>query len=438
MDYDGEKSYLDLPSKSNTIAVQPFDSTSDDAYQWTINDLSVLSQSDLKYPDYNIGIESLKYDGYGLILNYNNTDTQKNNKPMFRAYKDIKTKYKTEGYSALQLYKVTDVQISSENYFESLETKTSLKASGTIKQQDVTAIDFNTYDVSSGLTYGPEDIENKLKTIDDGWSVAGNGVEIEEHNGIKFAMQSQGYITFSNNNKKFSSVSVTLKYIDDLEVTTEENKTPIKPIKLKGDSYIFNFNEPTSSFTIKNIYDGYANLTDAIIINESPLAEMDNLSIRFGTNIPMDKFVKEASYGIIIADGTKIAEGADLNNLYNGSPTAEDYVTYLKQKSISAYQMAFASEEIAYVATPNSTVALDETDPNAKYAQFALVIDDLLEHMDQTFAAVCYMEYEGQLYLMKEARHSINSVVDAYLADEEIMGTLTDNSVAILNALNAM
>ena len=111
---------------------------------------------------------------------------------------------------------------------------------------------------------------------------------------------------------------------------------------------------------------------------------------------------------------------------------------YLKQQNISAYQAAFTSDEIAYVATPNSTVDLDETDPTAKYAQFALVIDDLLEYMDRTFAAVCYMEYEGQLYLMKEARHSINSVVDAYLADEETMSKLTDNSVAILNALSAM
>ncbi len=342
------------------------------------------------------------------------------------------------GIESLKITLQEENQLTDEKYFETLETKTSLKASGTIKQQDVTAIDFNTYDVASGLTYGPEDIENKLKTTDDSWSVTGNGVEIEEYNGIKFAMQSQGYITFSNNNKKFSSVSVTLKYIDNLEVTTEENKTPIKPINLKGDSYIFNFNEPTSSFTIKNIYKGYANLTDSIIINESPLAEMDNLSIRFGTNIPMDKFVKEASYGIILADGTKIAEGSDLNKLYNGSTTAADYVTHLKQQNISAYQTAFTSDEIAYVATPNSTVDLDETDPTAKYAQFALVIDDLLEHMDQTFAAVCYMEYEGQLYLMKEARHSINSVVDAYLADEETMSKLTDNSIAILNALNAM
>ena len=39
---------------------------------------------------------------------------------------------------------------------------------------------------------------------------------------------------------------------------------------------------------------------------------------------------------------------------------------------------------------------------------------------------------------IKNSRSIDLALVDAYLADEETMGKLTDNSVAILNALNAM
>lgn len=444
MDYEGEKSYLDLPSQKNTIAVQPFDSTSDDAYQWTINDLSVLSQSDLKYPDYNIGIESLKYDGYGLILNYNNTDTQKNNKPMFRAYKDIKTKYKTEGYSALQLYKVTDVQISSENYFSSQKTKSSLKLLGNTQDKSE-YVDFE----DALATNNNEDIELNQIAIatglgDKGWNISGNSAYLTLYNNstyeLYFPKSENAFITLSNDSLVIDSITFKLnnKFIENYEIKAG-NSVVSDYDKLQDNQYRFNFTGNVTSFTIANISDYNAYLVDGLTI-EAHYSEISSASLRFGTNIPLDYYEKDASYGVIIADGTKIEDGDDLNSLFAESNTisVSDYIAYLKEQGISAYQAAFESDEIAYVATPNSTVALDETDPNAKYAQFAVVIDGLLEHMDRTFAAVCYMEYEGQLYLMKEARHSINSVVDAYLADEETMSKLTDNSIAILNALNAM
>ena len=444
MDYDGEKSYLDLPSEKNTIAVQPFDSTSNDAYQWTLNDLSVLSQSDLEYPDYNIGIESLKYDGYGLILNYNNTDTQENNKPMFRAYKDIQTKYKTEGYSALQLYKVTDVQISSENYFSSQKTKSSLKLLGNTQDKS------EYVDFEDALTKNNnEDIELNQIAIatglaDKGWYIDGKSAYLTLYNNstceLYFPKNEDAFITLSNNSLVIDSITFKLnnKYIDNYEIRVGNNVVSDYD-KLPDNQYRFNFTGNVTSFTIANISEYNAYLVDGLTI-EAHYSEVSSASLRFGTNIPLDYYEKDALYGVILADGTKIEDGDDLNSLFAESNTtsASDYVAYLKQQGINVYQEPFADTEIAYVSTPNSSIALDETDPNAKYAQYALVIDGLLEHMNQTFAAVCYMEYEGQLYLMKEARHSINSVVDAYLADEDTMSTLTDNSVAILNALNAM
>ena len=236
--------------------------------------------------------------------------------------------------------------------------------------------------------------------------------------------------------EKIDNITLRTTNVTNLKISID-GTTKIVGNKIQDNTYMYAIGANT--FIIENTSSKRIDCIDGIDFN---LAEniITSVSLRFGASIPMNKFIKEASYGVIIADGTKIEDGDDLNSLFAESNTtsASDYVAYLKQQGINVYQEPFADTEIAYVSTPNSSIALDETDPNAKYAQYALVIDGLLEHMNQTFAAVCYMEYEGQLYLMKEARHSINSVVDAYLADEDTMSTLTDNSVAILNALNAM
>lgn len=346
--------------------------------------------------------------------------------------------------------------LTFEQYFEYQKTNTSLKAKQEVISKDV-SITFPGTTIS--FQQLPKDNDNLLPLLglDNGlWDLEaskngfGTFPQINKADYIRIyypvkSVSEKPSITFKIKEHNINSI-----YINStggkllVEATTDGSE--FSEIKINDDG-MYHFEKGTIAFRLSNVSEKYINEnSDAnkdnldiknLTINYNGLS-VTNTSIRFGTSIPMDKFAKEASYGIILADGAKIAEGADLNKLYNGSSTAADYVTYLKQQNINAYQAAFTSDEIAYVATPNSTVALDETDPTAKYAQFAVVIDGLLEHMDQTFAAVCYMEYEGQLYLMKEARHSINSVVDAYLADEEIMGTLTDNSVAILNALNAM
>lgn len=339
----------------------------------------------------------------------------------------------------LKLFKVESNNISNEEYFESQATKTSIKSNGVVAGNVETyQIDLNNYQIQSG-GLNLKDINNVTNYFfgdeTSGWNVSftdgGTPTRMWTDNTLR--VYTDGSITFTNLNEKIYELKFSVGK-NNLSITDDKNNS----FKCVQGENVISFNEGTS--TIKFSANGTTEIKDIIEFTVGKItASVENVSLRFGANIPLDHYVStDVSYGVIIADGTKIDEGADLNNLYNGSTTAEDYVTYLKQKSISAYQMAFTSEEIAYVATPNSTVDLDETDPTAKYAQFALVIDDLLEHMDQTFAAVCYMEYEGQLYLMKEARHSINSVVDAYLADEETMGKLTDNSVAILNALNAM
>ena len=334
------------------------------------------------------------------------------------------------------------IELTKENYFESLSTQTSIKATSE------TVIDKKTFSVdlvgisSSGNKYF-KDIGDKLAALmfeneSENWKVSFNQNSSNNPGFYKTDSSLRFYtddiLTFSNDNGIFS-ITLTETNGKGFEILNNEGEVLYSETG-KVTNKTYNFDECKSIIIKAN---GTIKISKLEFETYGNVISPKEVSLRFGANIPLDHYVStDASYGIILADGTKIAEGSDLNKLYNGSTTAADYVTYLKQQNISAYQAAFTSDEIAYVATPNSTVDLDETDPTAKYAQFALVIDDLLEHMNQTFAAVCYMEYEGQLYLMKEARHSINSVVDAYLADEETMSKLTDNSIAILNALNAM
>ena len=335
------------------------------------------------------------------------------------------------------------IELTKENYFESLSTQTSIKATSE------TVIDKKTFSVdlvgisSSGNKLFSDDFVNQLSDVmfgndSEDWKVSFEKKSSHEpgfyKSGSNLRLYENDSLTFSNDNGIFS-ITLTETNGKGFEILNNEGEVLYSEAGEVANK-TYNFDECKSIIIKAN---GSIRISKLEFETYGNVISPKEVSLRFGANIPLDHYVStDVSYGVIIADGAKIAEGADLNKLYNGSSTAADYVTYLKQQNISAYQTAFTSDEIAYVATPNSTVDLDETDPTAKYAQFALVIDDLLEHMDQTFAAVCYMEYEGQLYLMKEARHSINSVVDAYLADEEIMGSLTDNSIAILNALNAM
>ncbi len=351
-------------------------------------------------------------------------------------------------------------EISSEDYFNSLSTKTSLKASGivdrNIREQEISLNNFTVSEMpnskieNTNYYVNIDDIGSNISELfwndlSDEWNILnedGDGTKNRlwqnSDNDVSLRIYKGGKIKFTRLDEKIYNLKLdiskgTITIIDDMN-----NK-----YSASANNGNINFENGTQSVTLmvpKDTKDNVYVENDIVFGVGLISTRINSASIRFGTSIPMDKFVKEASYGVILADATKIDGDDNLNSLFDESNTSSafDYVAYLKEQGISVYQEPFADKEIAYVATPNSTVALDETDPNAKYAQFAVVIDGLLEHMDQTFAAVCYMEYEGQLYLMKEARRSINSVVDAYLADEEIMGSLTDNSVAILNALNAM
>ena len=336
------------------------------------------------------------------------------------------------------------IELTEENYFESLSTQTSIKAtSETVIDKKTFSVDLVGISSSGNKLFSDSDFVNQLSDV-----MFGNDSEDWKVSFEKKSSHAPGFYKSGSNLRLYENDSLTFSNINGISsiTLTETNDGGFDILNNEGQvlysetgkitNKTYNFDECKSIIIKAN---GSIRISKLEFETYGNVISPKEVSLRFGANIPLDHYVStDVSYGVIIADGAKIAKGADLNKLYNGSTTAADYVTYLKQQNISAYQAAFTSDEIAYVATPNSTVDLDETDPTAKYAQFALVIDDLLEHMDRTFAAVCYMEYEGQLYLMKETRHSINSVVDAYLADEEIMGTLTDNSVAILNALNAM
>ena len=338
-------------------------------------------------------------------------------------------------------------------YFSEINTKTSLKATREISKSNV-EIDFEKLGYTSADSNADLVGDNKtnnsskfgLSSSD--WNVIadkGNGnAPSFKNDSHELRLYRENKISFTNLNGFVENFVLKMSQEPKYLKISVEGKEIMPQINDSG-YLLYDFsNLDTNTFEISSTATGTGtsnrlDLEKGFYIM-SDITTISNVSIRFGTSIRMDKFVRDSSYGVILADGTKIEDGDDLNSLFAESNTtsASDYVAYLKQQGINVYQEPFADTEIAYVSTPNSSIALDETDPNAKYAQYALVIDGLLEHMNQTFAAVCYMEYEGQLYLMKEARHSINSVVDAYLADEDTMSTLTDNSVAILKALNAM
>ena len=334
-------------------------------------------------------------------------------------------------------------QMTGEEYFDSSTTSTSLKLSGYSNGVFNENIVFNNIDFGDDkqTKYSPNEMVEAMGLDSSAWTISGTDVELLMYKGYNGEIQfyKDGYIEITNNESKINSFTLTgltLSLSKNL-IVVDENNNEVKGTE-NGDGTTFTFSgDGTRKFKITLTGRDSLYATGSLKLYCKGQATITGAGIRFGTNIPVNLYDENANYGVIVAQASSLEVGATLDSYLGleSDITLDGFKHDLESMGVKYYD----SEKLipAYVMNINDTEAA--TPEEANYAQYALVLNGLENNLlNEEFAAVCYMtSSDGTFHIMSEARHSVRSVAEAYLANDKIMSSLTNNSIALLNAVVA-
>ncbi len=341
-------------------------------------------------------------------------------------------------YGRIVLYKIKPE--SAETYFDSSITSTSLKLSGYSNGVFNENIVFNNIDFGDDkqTKYSPNEMVEAMGLDSSAWTISGTDVELLMYNGYNGEIQfyKDGYIEITNNESKINSFTLTgltLSLSENL-IVVDENNNEVKGTE-NGDGTTFTFSgDGTRKFKITLTGRDSLYATGSMQLYCRGSATITGAGIRFGTNIPVNLYDENADYGVIIAQASSLIDSLDSYLGLESDFTLDGFKHDLESMEVKYYDSGKLIP--AYVMNINDTEAA--TPEEANYVQYALVLNGLENLLDEEFAAVCYMtSSDGTFHIMSEARHSVRSVAEAYLADDKIMSSLTNNSIALLNAVVA-
>lgn len=361
------------------------------------------------------------YDSTALLFSFGNTKNQ-------------------IGIESLTITLQEKQEMTGEDYFDSSTTSTSLKLSGYSNGVFNENIVFNNIDFGDDkqTKYSPNEMVEAMGLDSSAWTISGTDVELLMYNGNKGEIQfyKDGYIEITNNESKINSFTLTgltLSLSKNL-IVVDENDNEVKGTE-NGDGTTFTFSgDGTRKFKITLTGRDSLYATGSMQLYCKGSATITGAGIRFGTNIPVNLYDENANYGVIIAQASSLIDSLDSYLGLESDFTLDGFKHDLESMEVKYYDSGKLIP--AYVMNINDTEAA--TPEEANYVQYALVLNGLENLLDEEFAAVCYMtSSDGTLHIMSEARHSVRSVAEAYLADDKIMSSLTNNSIALLNAVVA-
>lgn len=342
-------------------------------------------------------------------------------------------------YGRIVLYKIKPE--SSESYFDSSSTNTSLKLSGYTSGSFEKNIVFNDlyFGENNDVEYLPNQMVDAMGLDSSIWSISGENAKLFKYKGNTGEIQFDkgGYIEVTNNESKIKSITFTglsLYVSNKATVTDSDGNNASKRENNGGTTFTFS-GDGTNSFKVSlNSNEEQLYITGSLDFFGMGKATITGAGIRFGTNIPVNLYDENADYGVIVAQASSLDAALDSYLGLESDITLAGFKKDLETKAVKYYD----SEKLipAYVMNINDTEAA--TPEEANYVQYALVLNGLENLLNEEFAAVCYMtSSDGTFHIMSEARHSVRSVAEAYLANDKIMSSLTNNSIALLNAVVA-
>ncbi len=292
--------------------------------------------------------------------------------------------------------------LTSGEIFASETTKTSLIANANIAFESISEdINFSSGDL--GLLF-----ENTKITSTGGTNprVDNDHIRLYADNTIKFSssyiIESVDYVAIhSSDYRDLSNAATELSDGVTINSTGDYQGT----IMVKNNSFSFKISKGTqvrlSSLTIH-----YSNI---------PSVSVNSASIRFGTTLDSKLYDKTAKYGVVFG-----LEGQDLNTLAEGKTTIEEL------------ELPYREVDHNTIAKVDEIGALEEseTPETAQYFQYAIVVNNMLAHIDEEITAACYMQTADGLYVMDEVTYSLRSLAQKYIDDH-----VADESIDVLNAI---
>ena len=292
--------------------------------------------------------------------------------------------------------------LTNGEIFASETTKTSLIANANIAFESISEdINFSSGDL--GLLF-----ENTKITSTGGTDprVDNDHIRLYADNTIKFSssyiIESVDYVAIhSSDYRDLSNAATNLSSGVTINSTGDYQGT----IMVNNNSFSFNISKGTqvrlSSLTIH-----YSNI---------PSVSVNSASIRFGATLDSKIYDETAEYGVVFG-----LAGEDLNTLAEGKTTIKELS--LPYKPVDHGTIAKVDEE----------GALEESDTpeTAQYFQYAIVVNNMLAHIDEEITAACYMQTTDGLYVMDEVTYSLRSLAQKYI-DEHV----ADESIDVLNAI---
>lgn len=306
--------------------------------------------------------------------------------------------------SDLNLYAhyIAHEDLTSGEIFSSETTKTSLIANANIAFESISEdINFSSGDL--GLLF-----ENTKITSTGGTDprVDNDHIRLYADNTIKFSssyiIESVDYVAIhSSDYRDLSNAATNLSSGVTINSTGDYQGT----IMVNNNSFSFNISKGTqvrlSSLTIH-----YSNISSASV---------NSASIRFGATLDSKIYDETAKYGVVFG-----LAGEDLNTLAEGKTTIDE--------------LALPYQEVDHdtIAKVDEEGALEESDTpeTAQYFQYAIVVNNMLAHIDEEITAACYMQTTDGLYVMNEVTYSLRSLAQKYI-DEHV----ADESIDVLNAI---
>lgn len=318
--------------------------------------------------------------------------------------------------SDLNLYAhyIAHEDLTSGEIFASETTKTSLVAS-TNKKQSILKNTINYANFGENFIFNGE---SKLSSLgfDEKWTYE------SKDNGSNYYPT----IYASDDTLRFykNGTFVKFNYMGIIHSIAFSNTTGLDNftisgddgIEVKGDNGKYTFENGTSSIKILNNANDTIKLYGNFSIEyEDMITVPTNASIRFGATLDSKIYDETAKYGVVFG-----LAGEDLNTLAEGKKTIDELA--LPYREVDHGTLAKVDEE----------GALEESDTpeTAPFFQYAIVVNNMLAHIDEEITAACYMQTTEGLYVMNEVTYSLRSLAQKYIDDHVV-----DESIDVLNAI---
>ncbi len=226
-------------------------------------------------------------------------------------------------------------------------------------------------------------------------------------------------VTFKLLENSISSISVTSTG-GKLSVESSLNGVVFDNVDISEDGKYY-FPEGTTSFKLINsttqyIESGLKDNLDVTGLNISYSGfGVSAASLRFGATLDSKIYDETAKYGVVFG-----LAGEDLNTLAEGKTTIDELA--LPYQEVDHGTIAKVDEEGALEES--------ETPETAQFFQYAIVVNNMLAHIDEEITAACYMQTTDGLYVMNEVTYSLRSLAQKYIDDHVV-----DESIDVLNAI---